>query len=101
MATQEALLLFLSSLDKKNYYEVLRAGHGDGPAGIKSAFHAFSLLYHPDCYVDSPAGIRETATEIYKRGVEAYRCLSRPTTRERYDRALSRGKIRLEPWLPS
>jgi curved DNA-binding protein CbpA len=101
MATQEALLLFLSSLDKKSYYDVLRAGKGDGPQGIKAAFHAFSLLYHPDCYVDSPKEIRETASEIYKRGVEAYRCLSRPVTRERYDRALSRGKIRLEPWLPS
>jgi hypothetical protein len=39
----------------------------------------------------------DLATEIYKRGVEAYRCLSRAPLRARYDRALGRGKLRLEP----
>jgi DnaJ-like protein len=101
MATKEAFVLFLSSLDKKTYYEVLRASHDADPAAIKSAFHAFSLLYHPDRYVDSPAQIGAVATEIYKRGVEAYRCLSRQDTRDRYDRVVARGKLRVEPWLPS
>jgi curved DNA-binding protein CbpA len=101
MATKEALLLFLSSLDKKNYYDVLRGPRDASPADIKSAFHSFSLIYHPDRYVDSPPEVGAAASEIFKRGVEAYRCLSRPETRERYDRALARGKIRVEPWLPS
>jgi curved DNA-binding protein CbpA len=101
MATKEALLYYLSSLDKKTYYDVLRSAPDAGPPAIKSAFHSFSLLYHPDRYVDSPVEVGAVASEIYKRGVEAYRCLSRPATRERYDRALARGKIRVEPWHPS
>jgi curved DNA-binding protein CbpA len=101
MATKEALHLFLSSLDKKSYYDVLRVSRDADAAGIKSAFHAFSLLYHPDCHIDSQKEVGPVASEIYKRGVEAYRCLSVRVTRERYDRALARGKLRLQAWLPS
>lgn len=101
MATKEALLLFLSSVDKKTYYDILRVSQDGSPAAIKSAFHAFSLIYHPDRYVDSSGEVGAVASEIYKRGVEAYRCLSGRATRERYDRALARGKIRIGLWLPS
>jgi curved DNA-binding protein CbpA len=101
MASREALGLFLSSIDKRTYYEILRTSPDAGTPDIKSAFHAFSLLYHPDVYASSPDEIRAVASEIFKRGVEAYRCLSRRETRARYDRALGRGKIRIEPWLPS
>ncbi len=101
MATTDALALFLSSLDRKSYYDVLRVPADARPAEIKSAFHAFSLLYHPDLYVNAPQEVGAIASEIFKRGVEAYRCLSRAETRGRYDRALVRGKIRVEPWVPS
>src|ERR1700690_648188 len=101
MRAREALALFLSSLDKKSYYDVLRAPPDSSFAEIKSAFHAFALLYPPDLYVEAPDEVGAVASEIFKRGVEAYRCLSRPETRGRYDRALARGKIRVEPWLPS
>jgi curved DNA-binding protein CbpA len=101
MATKEALQLYLSSIDKKTYYEILRVGRDAGPLAIKAAFHTFSLLYHPDRFVDSPGEVGAVASEIYKRGVEAYRCLSQRVPRERYDRALARGKIRIDPWLPS
>jgi curved DNA-binding protein CbpA len=101
MATKEALLLYLNSLDRKTYYDVLRASRDADAAGIKAAFHAFALLYHPDQYVASQKDVSAVASEIFKRGVEAYGVLSRRATRERYDRALARGKIRLEPWHPS
>ena len=101
MATREALTLYLSSLEKKNYYEILGSTHDASPDAIKAGFHSFSLLYHPDAFVDSPMEVAELASEIYKRGVEAYRCLSRRDSRARYDRALARGKIRLDIWLPS
>jgi curved DNA-binding protein CbpA len=101
MATKEALHLYLSSLDKKNYYDILGSTEDASPAAIKAGFHSFSLLYHPDCFVDSPMEIAALASEIYKRGVEAYRCLSRRDSRARYDRALTRGEIRLDIWLPS
>jgi curved DNA-binding protein CbpA len=95
MPTREALTVFLQSLEHKSYYDILRAPPDADPAAIKAAFHHFSLLYHPDRHGDPE--VRPLATEIYKRGVEAYRCLSRRPLRERYDRALSRGKLRLEP----
>jgi curved DNA-binding protein CbpA len=101
MASKDALFLYLSSLDKKNYYEILRASKDADLAAIKSAFHAFSLLYHPDRYVDSPQEVRALAAEIYKRGVEAYRSLSRRDARARYDRSLARGSIRHDARLPT
>jgi curved DNA-binding protein CbpA len=101
MATKDALLLYLSGLERKNYYGILGCTTDASPAAIKSAFHAFSLLYHPDRYVDAPKEVGALASEIYKRGVEAYRCLSRREVRARYDRSLGRGKIRLDTSRPS
>jgi len=97
MPSREALDVYLQSLARKSYYDILRIPRDATTAAVKSAFHEFSLLYHPDRYVDSAQDVVGVATEIYKRGVEAYRCLSRKALRERYDRALGRGKVRLEP----
>jgi curved DNA-binding protein CbpA len=96
MPTQEALEVFLQSIARRSYYDILRLPRDATAAAIKTGFHEFSLLYHPDRYATSDAGVGRAATEIYKRGVEAYRCLSRPATRQRYDKALARGKLRLE-----
>jgi curved DNA-binding protein CbpA len=101
MSSADALRVFLSSLEKKSYYDILRVGRSADAGAVKSAFHDFSLMYHPDQYVDSPREVADLASEIFKRGVEAYRCLSRKATRERYDRALSRGKLRTESSRPS
>jgi curved DNA-binding protein CbpA len=95
MPTKDALEVFLRSLETKSYYEVLRVPRDVQPPAIKSAFHEFSLLYHPDRHVDSPMEAALVASEIYKRGVEAYRCLSRQPTRARYDNGLARGTLRL------
>jgi curved DNA-binding protein CbpA len=97
MPSRDALEVYLQSLARKSYYDVLRVAREADAAGIKAAFHEFSLLYHPDRYVEWPRDVEDVATEIYKRGVEAYRCLSRQETRERYDGGLRRGKLRLEP----
>lgn len=96
MPSPEALRVYLQSLARKSYYDVLRVPRDATPAAVKAGFHEFSLQYHPDRFVDSPPEVGKVATEIYKRGVEAYRCLSRPPTRERYDRGLGRGKLRME-----
>jgi curved DNA-binding protein CbpA len=96
MASTEALTLFLDSLPRKTYYEILRVRQGADGWAIKAAFHDFSLLYHPDRHVGSEASVIQVAAEIYKRGVEAYRCLSRKASRDRYDRALARGALRID-----
>jgi curved DNA-binding protein CbpA len=100
-AEQEALDAFLESLGKKSYYEILRISRDASRAAIQSAFHDFSLLYHPDRVVDRAPGVKRAASDIFKRGVEAYRCLSRPALRERYDRALARGRLRVDAERPS
>jgi curved DNA-binding protein CbpA len=94
--TKDALDVFLSSLERRSYYDILRVHKDGAPEAVKSAFHEFSLQYHPDRFVDSPPEVAAVASEIYKRGVEAYRCLSRMPTRQRYDRALTKGHLRLE-----
>jgi curved DNA-binding protein CbpA len=96
MASSDALGLFLKSLEKKSYYDILRVARDAPAAGVKAAFHDFSLLYHPDRHVGAPADVVHLAVEIYKRGVEAYRCLSRAPLRKRYDRALAEGKLRID-----
>ncbi len=96
MATTDALTLFLQSLPKRSYYEILRVPRTAKAREVKSAFHGFSLLYHPDRHVGASDEVVRLAAEIYKRGVEAYACLSRPPLRERYDRALEDGKLRLD-----
>ena len=97
MPSRDALEGFLQSLVHRSYYEVLRVPRDASPDAIKAGFHEFSLQYHPDRFTGSEREVGEVATEIYKRGVEAYRCLSRKPTRDRYDRGLGRGRLRLEP----
>ncbi len=101
MATREALVVFLQSLEKKSYYDILRVPRAVAPLDIQAAFHDFSLLYHPDRYVDSPAEVADVATAIFKRGVEAYRCLSKRPSRDRYDAGLARGRLRFDAGKPS
>ncbi len=100
MAVSDALQMFCQSLEQKTYYEILGVAPDADSAGIQAAFHSFSRMYHPDEHVDSPPDAIAIASDIFKRAVEAYRCLSRPLNRERYDRGLKRGWLRLEPGRP-
>jgi curved DNA-binding protein CbpA len=94
--SKEALSIFLRSLDQKSYYDILGVPKSADRAAISAAFHHFSLLYHPDRHLGSAGDVVSIAAEVYKLGVEAYRCLSRARDRARYDRQLGRGKIRIE-----
>ena len=96
LVTRAPFVSWLSVASGKTYYELLRIRPDATQDAIKEAFHRFALACHPDRYVEEPADIREVAAEVFKRGVEAYRVLSRPTVRARYDRAMSRGKLRLD-----
>jgi curved DNA-binding protein CbpA len=96
MASSDALGVFLESLEKKSYYEILRVARDAHARDVKAAFHDFSLLYHPDRHVGAPVDVVFLSAEIYKRGVEAYCCLSRAPSRRRYDRALGEGRLRID-----
>src|SRR5450755_387278 len=96
MPSREELIQWVKVAETKNYYEILRVTAKTPAAEVKKAFHRFALLCHPDQFSDQPPDVSQAAAEAFKRGVEAYRVLSNATMRERYDRALSRGKKRLD-----
>lgn len=88
---------WVQTVQRKNYYEILRVKLDATDAQIKAAFHTFALRFHPDSLVDEGPEIAALAAEIFKRGVESYNILSKPEHRKRYDEGLRRGKIRLDP----
>lgn len=96
IATLLALGSLHDAITTRNYYEILEVPRDASRVAIREAFHAFALRYHPDRFIGEDRAVVAAATDIFKRGVEAYRTLSRPQTRVRYDRALSRGKLRLD-----
>jgi curved DNA-binding protein CbpA len=80
----------------KSYYEILRINRRASAADVKAAFHQFALVCHPDQFAGETPEVAGAAAEAFKRGVEAYRVLSDDALRKRYDRALSRGKLRID-----
>ena len=92
--SREAFLTWLAQVERKSYYDILRVPRYASGSAIKGAYYMFSLLYHPDRYVEDTEEMRRLATEIFKRGVEAYRVLSRPESRREYDLALNEGHLR-------
>jgi curved DNA-binding protein CbpA len=94
MASLAALKTRLSMIEEQSYYEILRLPSGAPLPDVKAAFHEFALDVHPDRYVDAPASDAAVASEIFKRGVEAYKVLSNPKTRASYDEGLLDGRLR-------
>ena len=62
---------------------------------MREAFHTFALRYHPDRFARAPTEKRERASQIYRRGAEAYRVLMDGELRRRYDVGLRHGDLRL------
>jgi curved DNA-binding protein CbpA len=84
------------TLDKMDYYRLLGIEPSANADAIRNAYHAFALKFHPDRHVGSPGPKVERAGEIFRRGAEAYRVLTDPEERRRYDAGLRDGKLRLE-----
>jgi curved DNA-binding protein CbpA len=84
------------SLPTLSYYAILRLEPQASAAQVKRAFHSFALRCHPDRYVDEGPEVAKAAAEVFKRGVEAYNVLSKPDLRQKYDKALHAGKLRLD-----
>jgi molecular chaperone DnaJ len=68
------------STTQRDYYEVLGVQRGAGEADIKKAFRGLARTLHPDVS-EAP-----DAEERFREVVEAYEVLSKPETRELYDR---------------
>jgi len=86
-----------SRLDQLDYYTLLQIEDDADPAAIKKAFRRFAQKYHPDQFIDASEKKRRNASEIYRRGSEAYQVLTQPDERAAYDKALEVGQLRLSP----
>jgi len=94
LATLRARLAFI---EEQSYYEILRVPSGAPADEVKAVFHEFTLACHPDQYVDEAPHVALTAGEVFKRGVEAYKVLTRPEWRAKYDAGLAKGRLRFVP----
>jgi len=82
-------------LELLDYYTLLGLEQGASVDAVREAFHRFALKFHPDNHAGAGQDKRERATQIYRRGAEAYRVLLEPELRARYDRGLGKGQLRL------
>jgi curved DNA-binding protein CbpA len=96
MATADQIRSWVEVAKKKNYYEILRIYPGAREAEIKAAFHQFALRFHPDQLVEDGDDAVDAASELFKRGVEAYNVLVKKDLRERYDAELRKGRLRMD-----
>jgi curved DNA-binding protein CbpA len=96
MPSADQIRAWVEVARKKNYYEILRIYPGAGEAEIKAAFHAFALRFHPDQLVEDGDDAVDAASELFKRGVEAYNILIKRELRARYDLELKKGRLRMD-----
>lgn len=83
-------------LDNLDYYELLRLEPTATADEVRRAFHEFAMRFHPDRYAGAPPDKLERASQIYRRGAEAYRVLTSTEQRTRYDKLLAEGRLRYE-----
>lgn len=91
-----ALQEWLEALDEISYYDLFRVEPTTHYDSLRAAFHEFAETFHPDANRWRPADEQEAVGRIYRRGTEAWRVLSDPGRRARYDAALARGILRPE-----
>ena len=91
----ERLYEWAAVLDASSYYELLGLLEIADDEAVKAAFHEFALAFHPDAHTDYDPATAEVSRRVFQRGAEAYRVLSNPALRPRYDLALARGQLRL------
>jgi curved DNA-binding protein CbpA len=91
-----ALHQWLSALDHITYYELFRVHPSSTHDDLRVAFHAFAESFHPDAHRWRHPNEQEAIGRIYRRGTEAWRVLSDPALRARYDEAVKNGILRPE-----
>ncbi len=95
----DALREWLDALDYLSYYDLFRVTPDASPDEVRNAFHAFAESFHPDVHQWRPPQELVVISYIFRRGTEAYRVLSDPLRRVRYNEALMEGVLRPESLL--
>lgn len=91
-----AIRQWLAALDAVSYYDLFGVPSASSYDEVRGAFHAFAESFHPDVHRWRNPNEQEAIGLIYRRGTEAYRVLSDPQLRARYDEALANGILRPE-----
>jgi curved DNA-binding protein CbpA len=91
-----ALRQWLAALDSISYYDLFRAQPRATHDELRAAFHEFAETFHPDAHRWRHPNEQAAIGRIYRRGTEAWRVLSDPTLRARYDEAVANGILRPE-----
>jgi curved DNA-binding protein CbpA len=91
-----AIRQWLAALDAISYYDLFRIPQSASFDDLRQAFHAFAESFHPDVHRWRHPNEQAAIGIIYKRGTEAYRVLSDPALRIRYNSALASGILRPE-----
>jgi DnaJ-class molecular chaperone len=91
-----AIRQWLAVLDSISYYDLFRVPPEANADAVRDAFHAFAETFHPDVHQWRHPNEQAAIGYIFKRGTEAYRVLSDPQLRVRYDEALANGILRPE-----
>lgn len=91
-----AISQWLAVLDSISYYDLFRVTKEASPDAVRDAFHAFAETFHPDVHQWRHPNEQAAIGYIFRRGTEAYRVLSDPQLRVRYDEALANGILRPE-----
>jgi curved DNA-binding protein CbpA len=91
-----AIRQWLAALDAISYYDLFRVQKNATADDVRVAFHSFAETFHPDVHGWRPPSELAAIGYIFKRGTEAYRVLSDPQLRARYDEALANGILRPE-----
>ena len=92
----------IERLGSVSYYGVMGLRDGAPHHQIVKAFDALSLRYHPDrydTYRDRAWGqaIYERTNTLYKAVTEAYGVLTDRRLRQKYEKVLAQGQLRLDP----
>jgi DnaJ family protein C protein 7 len=78
---------------RPDYYALLNCRQVSSEREIKGAYHAQSLLHHPDRHATAPPEVQQREAEVFKRLGEALDILGDPQKRELYDKGFDKEAI--------
>ncbi len=83
-------------LDRIDYYRMLNISSAASTSEVRNAYYRLAASLHPDVHGTAvEAEYRAKLTAVFSRVVEAYKILSKRASRERYDRELAKGNLRI------